>query len=185
MRILVAGIGNIFMGDDAFGCEVAAQLARRQWPDGVRIQDFGIRGYDLAYAMMDGHDATILIDAMPRGQPPGTLFLLQPDLAGLANLSAGPPDPHSMNPMTALQMVRTLGGEARGLRVVGCEPALLDTEEIGLSDPVRAAVPHAIAMVETLIQELFQTREQTPAIESTSAPRGTSRHAPAPSAAPR
>ena len=67
-RILVAGIGNIFFGDDAFGCEVAAELAKRSWPDGVSIVDFGIRAYDLAYAIMDGYDATILIDAAPEAK---------------------------------------------------------------------------------------------------------------------
>ena len=79
-RILVAGIGNIFFGDDAFGCEVAAELAKRPLPDGVTVRDFGIRGYDLAYAMMDDYDATILIDASPRGEAPGTIYLIQPEI---------------------------------------------------------------------------------------------------------
>ena len=74
--VLVAGIGNIFFGDDGFGCEVAAELAKRSWPDQVTIVDFGIRAYDLAYAIMDRHDATILIDAAPRGEKPGTVYLL-------------------------------------------------------------------------------------------------------------
>ena len=81
-RVLVAGIGNIFFGDDAFGCEVAAELVKRSWPDGVNIVDFGIRAYDLAYAIMDGYDATILIDAAPRGERPGTVYLLELDPEG-------------------------------------------------------------------------------------------------------
>ena len=78
-RVLVAGIGNIFFGDDAFGCEVAAALLKRSWPDGVKIVDFGIRAYDLAYAIMSGYDATVLIDAAPRGEKPGTVYLLELD----------------------------------------------------------------------------------------------------------
>jgi len=173
MRILVAGIGNIFMGDDAFGCEVAAELARRELPEGVRVTDFGIRSYDLAYAIMDGQEAVILIDAMPRGEPAGTVTLIEPDAGEVEQLATGAPDAHSMNPMTALQMVRTLGGETRRLYVVGCEPAVLEAEEIGLSEPVRTAVPGAVAMVETLIRDLMETRESGPQIESAAGARAS------------
>ncbi|HEX4086796.1 MAG TPA: hydrogenase maturation protease [Chthoniobacteraceae bacterium] len=157
MRILVAGIGNIFMGDDAFGCEAAAALAHGRLPAGVRVEDFGIRAYDLAYAIMEEWDAVILLDALPRGEPPGTVTLLEPDCL---EVSQGEPDAHSMNPMTALQMVRALGGEVRRLYVVGCEPSILETEELGLSAPVSAAVPGAVAMVESLVRELMETRER-------------------------
>jgi len=153
MRILVAGIGNIFMGDDAFGCEVATELAKRPWPEGVRVADFGIRSYDLAYAIMDDMDVVVLIDAAPRGERPGTVYLIEPD--SLDQLEAGVPDAHSMNPLAALQLVRALGGETRRLYVVGCEPAVLESEEIGLSEPVRAAVAGAAAMVEDLVLENF------------------------------
>ena len=84
-RILVAGIGNIFFGDDAFGCEVASQLRRKPLPEGVRVIDFGIRSYDLAYAIMDGYDATILVDATPQGSAPGTIYLIEPDLKSWTN----------------------------------------------------------------------------------------------------
>ena len=77
-RILIAGIGNIFLGDDAFGVEVARRLVRRRLPDGVRVVDFGIRGLDLTYALLDGYEAVILVDAAPRGGPPGTLYVLEP-----------------------------------------------------------------------------------------------------------
>ena len=87
-RILVAGIGNIFMGDDAFGVEVARRLSQRTLPAGVRVSDFGIRGFDLAYALQDGYETTILIDACPRGEEPGTLFVVEPDLAEIS-ASAG------------------------------------------------------------------------------------------------
>ena len=166
MRILVAGIGNIFLGDDAFGCEAAAELARRALPEGVRVTDFGIRSYDLAYAIMDGYDAVILVDAMPRGEAAGTVFLIEPDTGEIEQLAAGIPDAHSMNPMTALQLVRTLGGEARNLYVVGCEPAVLESEEIGLSEPVRAAVPGAVEMIEGLIHELLEKEPASAAFES-------------------
>ena len=79
-KILVAGIGNIFFGDDAFGCEVARQLAQRPLPKGVCVTDFGIRSYDLAYAIMDGYDAIILVDATPQGAEPGTVYLIEPDV---------------------------------------------------------------------------------------------------------
>jgi hydrogenase maturation protease len=166
MRILIAGIGNIFLGDDAFGCEVATELANRELPEGVSVIDFGIRSYDLAYAIMEEWDAVLLVDAVPRGESPGTLFLFEPDSGELEQLSTGAPDAHSMNPMTALQLVRALGGEARRLYVVGCEPAVLETEEIGLSGAVRAAILNAMAMIEAFVQELMETRENSVRIES-------------------
>ena len=81
MKILVAGVGNIFLGDDAFGVEVARALSGRPLPEGVTVKDFGIRGFDLAYTMLDAWDTVILVDALSRGEAPGTLYLLEPDLA--------------------------------------------------------------------------------------------------------
>jgi hydrogenase maturation protease len=152
--ILVAGIGNIFFGDDAFGSEVARKLMRCSWPDGVRVEDFGIRSFDLAYALMDGCDS-ILIDAVPRGEPPGTLYLIEPDLT---NLQGGDiPDGHSMNPVHVLEMVKSLGGKTGRLYLVGCEPSSLDSDDgqMGLSQCVQAAVPRAIEMVESLVADLL------------------------------
>jgi hydrogenase maturation protease len=156
-RVLVAGIGNIFFGDDAFGCEVAKELAQRSLPEGVRITDFGIRSYDLAYAIMDNYDATILIDATPRGSQPGTVYLIEPDLNTLDQSSDEVVNAHSMNPVRVLQMVRSLGGTPRALYVVGCEPAVLEPEEgqIGLSEPVQRAIAPAIEMIEKLIADLL------------------------------
>jgi hydrogenase maturation protease len=156
MRILVAGIGNIFMGDDAFGVEVVNELVRRKLPDGVLVRDFGIRSYDLAYAMMDGYEATILVDATPRGQPPGTIYLIEPDLKALDNLEDEAVNAHSMNPVRVLQMLRAFGTRPGRLYLAGCEPGVLDTEEIGLSEPVRAAIPQAVVMIESLIDELLR-----------------------------
>ena len=157
-RILVAGIGNIFFGDDAFGCEVASQLRRKPLPEGVRVIDFGIRSYDLAYAIMDGYDATILVDATPQGSVPGTIYLIEPDLKKLDELPDEAVNAHSMNPVRVLQLVRSLGGKPGWLRVVGCEPAVLETEEgaMGLTEKVQAAVAPAIEMIETLIRKILE-----------------------------
>ena len=159
-RILVAGIGNIFLGDDAFGVEVAQQLARRTLPEGVRVVDFGIRSYDLAYALMDGYDATFLVDATPQGRPPGTLFLIEPDLETLGDGAGEIVNAHSMNPVRVLQLVRALGGVPGPLYLVGCEPAVLETEDgfLGLSPPVEAAVPKAIEWILLLIDDVRQGR---------------------------
>jgi hydrogenase maturation protease len=156
MRILVAGIGNIFMGDDAFGVEVVNELSRRKLPGEVLVRDFGIRSYDLAYAMMDGYDVMILVDATPQGQPPGTIYLIEPDLGGLDNLEDEAVNAHSMNPVRVLQMLRAFGTRPGPLYLAGCEPGILETEEIGLSEPVRAAIPQAVAMIESLIDELLR-----------------------------
>ena len=160
--ILVAGIGNIFLGDDGFGVEVAQQLAARPLPDGVRVTDFGIRGFDLAFAILDDPDATILVDAMPRGQPPGTVYVLEPDLD--AETASATPDHadgsfqgHAMTPASVFALVRTLGGTPRHVTVVGCEPLTLGPEnegQMGLSEPVTKAVPEAVSVVERLLAQL-------------------------------
>ncbi|HEY7634638.1 MAG TPA: hydrogenase maturation protease [Gemmatimonadales bacterium] len=153
--ILVAGIGNVFLGDDGFGVEVAHRLAGRSLPGGVTVTDFGIRGYDLAYALVRGADYTILVDACPRGEPPGTVFVLEPDLTDLDARDGGPAvvDAHDLNPLHVLRLARSLGAELRKVVVVGCEPATLGPPEghMGLSDPVRAAVDEAVPLIEGLI----------------------------------
>ena len=157
--LLVAGIGNIFFGDDAFGSEVARELMRRPMPAGVRVEDFGIRSYDLAYALMEGCDA-ILIDAVPRGEPAGTLYLIEPDLARLENQGEQIPDAHGMNPVRVLQMVRSLGGRTGRLYLVGCEPSVLESDDgqMGLSETVQAALPRAIEMIESLVDDLLHDK---------------------------
>jgi|SRR5262249_43537819 len=158
-RILVAGIGNIFFGDDAFGCEVAAELAKRSWPDGVAILDFGIRGYDLAYAIMDGYDATILIDAAPRGDKPGTVYLLELNAEKVDIGRDEISDAHALTPVRVLQLVCTLGGKAKNLYLVGCEPARLDPERVmTLSEEARNAVPIAAEMIEKLVTDFASGR---------------------------
>jgi len=160
--ILVAGIGNIFFGDDAFGSEVARELMRRPLPGGVEVRDFGISGYDLAYALMDGRDA-VLIDVVSRGQPPGTVFLIELDFDQVGDEAGAMFDAHSLDPVRVLQMVRSLGGRPGRLYLVGCEPSLLESEDgaMGLSDEVQAAVPLALTMIESIFDDLLNNR--TPA----------------------
>ena len=158
-RVLVAGIGNIFLGDDGFGVEVANRLARRSVPEGVRVADFGIRGIHLAYELLDGYDALVLIDAMPMGDEPGTLAVIEPgplpppadgdDLAPVV-------DAHSMNPGVVLSMLAGLEASVGRIIVVGCEPANLD-EGIGLSPPVSDAVDRAVDLCEDVLAELMET----------------------------
>jgi len=170
-KILIAGIGNIFMGDDAFGCEVAQRLAARPWPDGVRVVDFGIRGLDLAYALLDAPQSVILIDAAGRGGQPGTVYVIEPDLAELAAASPGAAtlDAHTMNPLAVLRMVQGLGGELRHITLVGCEPADLGSLEegkMGLSAPVAVAVVQAIDCVTKLVSTILaQPAGQCQAVE--------------------
>ena len=160
--ILVAGIGNIFMGDDAFGCEVARRLAGRRLPEGVRVVDFGIRGFDLAYAIMDGPDVTLFVDATARGGEPGTLYTIEPDLDELNGLGEGGMmvEPHGMDPVKVLSMVKSLGGEFKRILLVGCEPATFGPAEgrMGLSEPVERAVDEAVVIVESLVAEILEGR---------------------------
>lgn len=147
MRVLVAGVGNLFLGDDGFGAEVARQLARRSLPDGVRVVDYGIRGMHLAYDLLDGWDQLILVDAVPAAGDPGSVHVrrIEPD-----TLPAGDADPHGMAPHAVLAAVRALGGELPQTLLVACEVA--DTaERIGLSPAVAAAVGPAVDAVLALL----------------------------------
>lgn len=152
-KILIAGIGNIFLGDDAFGFEVAQQLIRRPLPANVQVLDYGIRSYDLAYALMQEWELVILVDAVSRGEKPGTVYTIEPELAEFD--TAPSLDAHTMNPVSVLQLVRALGGEPARVLVVGCEPMRLEPEEttgeIGLSAPVQRAVNVAIDVIEELL----------------------------------
>ena len=156
-RVLVAGIGNIFMGDDAFGVEVARRLAERPLPAGVEVGDFGIRGIDLMYALGEGYDAAVFVDAVPRGEPPGTLSVIEPELGeGEATIDA-----HGMDPVKVLSLARQVGSVPERILVVGCEPAVRmtgDEEEVvgELSEPVRAAIDDAVGLVESVIRELTE-----------------------------
>ena len=156
--ILIAGIGNIFLGDDAFGCEVVKELQQRSWPENVRVEDFGIRGFDLAYAVLDGYDITIFVDAIARGESPGTLYTIEPEVNDLEALGAGVLETHSIKPSSVLQMVKTMGGSFKKILLVGCEPATFGGEEglMGLSKEVQSAVPAAAKLVESLINKQLE-----------------------------
>jgi len=155
-RTLVAGVGNVLRGDDGFGVEVVRRLAGQPLPGDTSVVDFGIRGVHLAYQLLDGYDTLILIDALARGEPPGTLYLMEPDMDEL------PPrelvDGHDLDPAAVLGMVKLLGGSIRRTVVVGCEPADLD-ERMGLSPPVALAVEEAVRLVRRLVDE--RTKETT------------------------
>jgi hydrogenase maturation protease len=157
-RILIAGIGNIFQGDDAFGVEVARRLAQRPLPEGVRAVDYGLRGLDLAYTLLDAQDdLTILVDAAPRGGRPGDLYVIEPDLTQEIDAQPALVDAHGMNPVNVLRMAHSMGGRLNRVLVVGCEPLTLGPEEgtMGLSAPVEGAVDEAVRLIESLAAEIL------------------------------
>ncbi|HEV7713253.1 MAG TPA: hydrogenase maturation protease [Asanoa sp.] len=150
--VLVAGIGNVFLGDDGFGPAVARALVERgDLPDQVRVVDYGIRGLHLAYDLLDGVGALILVDALPGDAAPGTISVLE---VGPGDLPAGAGvDAHAMDPATVLATLRRLGGTLPPTYVVGCRPANLD-EDMGLGPAVTAALPLALAAVDALFDKL-------------------------------
>jgi hydrogenase maturation protease len=156
--VLIAGIGNVFLADDGFGVEVARLLAQRELPAGVKVADFGIRGMDLAYELQEDYDAAILIDAVPRGGAPGTLYVIEPDPVE----AEGMMDAHSMDPVRVLALAKVLGSVPARVLVVGCEPAVhivQDDEEllVALSPAVKAATVEAVGLVESVLQDLLGT----------------------------
>jgi hydrogenase maturation protease len=160
-RVLVAGIGNVFLGDDGWGVALAGRLASRTQPRGVDVADFGIRGMDLAYAMQDGYDAVVFLDATPRGQTPGTLYVIEPELDEI-HMTV---DAHGMDPVKVLALARTLGAQAlpRTL-VVGCEPQTRMSAEderivAELTGPVRASLDAAVVLVEDLLADLSTAKQ--------------------------
>lgn len=165
-RILIACIGNIFFGDDGFGVEVAQRLQHRRYPAGVQVIDFGIRGMDLAYTLLEDYETLVLVDTVSRGGLPGTLYLIEPDLARMnaqqgAEAGRAGLDAHSMDPVKVLAFARTLGARPIRTLLVGCEPAPSgdsgdDMEmNMGLSKPVQAAVDEAVSMIDTLVAQLL------------------------------
>jgi hydrogenase maturation protease len=159
--MLIAGVGNIFLGDDGFGVEVANRLASQRLPEWVRVADYGISGMHLAYDLAEGFETTILVDATPRGGDPGTVYVIELDPSGPAapSASAAPEtgrgipllDGHGMQPDVVFGMLNLLGAEAGRVLLVGCEPASID-ERIGLSKPVTAAVDEAVRIVLDLVR---------------------------------
>ena len=163
-RILVAGVGNIFLGDDGFGVEVVRRLAGRDLPEGVEVVDFGIRGMDLAYALQDDYEAVVFVDATPRGEKPGTVYLIEAEVEEDGEVAL---DTHGMDPVKVIQLSRALGAKPTHTLVVGCEPQVVlsgeDYDEMlmELSEPVQAAVEEAVKLVESLVKEIdVSTREK-------------------------
>jgi hydrogenase maturation protease len=166
--ILVAGIGNIFLGDDGFGVEVIRRLAQRRLPVDVRVADFGIRGFDLAYALQDGYETTILVDAFPHGQEPGTVSLIELDLKDFSSDEAPQLGvaTHGMNPLNVLRMAASMGAPLKGILLVGCEPATLGPDEgqMGLSEPVEKAMDEAASLLDSVINKILSGNRPTTAM---------------------
>lgn len=158
-RVLIAGIGNIFLGDDGFGVEVARRLADCELPAEVRVVDFGIRGLDLVYALQDGYETTILIDAFPHGKAPGTVSIVKPNLNDLEadSRQGGFVEPHGMNPMNVLRMAKAMQAPLEHILLIGCEPAYLggDDGHMGLSEPVETAVSKAVETTQRLVRQIL------------------------------
>jgi hydrogenase maturation protease len=158
-RVLVACIGNIFLGDDAFGPEVARALQGCALPPEVLVKDFGIRGFDLACALEEPLEAVILVDATPRGEAPGTLYLIEPDLAQTGAGEETNLDGHSLDPVRVLQLANKLEIKPPRLFLVGCEPTPIEAADdlIGLSPAVQNAVPKAVTLIESLAVRLLNS----------------------------
>jgi hydrogenase maturation protease len=165
-RTLVAGIGNVFLSDDAFGVEVARLLSSRALPGQVRVEDYGIRGIHLAYDLLDGYDALVLVDAVPMGEPPGTLAVIEPEPVPSSALSPGAVggelpavDAHTMSPVVVLATLARLGGSIDHIVIVGCQPGELG-EGMGLSPAVEAAVPAAADLCLEVVADIAQPAER-------------------------
>jgi hydrogenase maturation protease len=159
-RVLCAGIGNVFFSDDGFGVAVADRLKRMSVPDGVVVEDYGIRGVHLAYELLDGYDALVLIDTLPPGdEPPGTVVVFEPDSTPTeAGGDVAPAmDAHTMTPVAVLTTLASLGGSVERVVVVGCRPATIEGG-MGLSEPVAGAIDRAVETVIELLIELVGNR---------------------------
>jgi hydrogenase maturation protease len=168
-KILVAGVGNIFLGDDAFGVEVARSLDRRSLAEGVTVKDFGIRGFDLAYTLLDPWDAVIIVDALPRGEAPGTLFVIEPNLDAIGSPASAEMaiNPHGMDPVRVLNLAASMGTISAQVLILGCEPHDFGDElegRMGLSAPVQAAIEEASNMIEEQVERILKTK-QDPSIQ--------------------
>ncbi|MFF6803716.1 hydrogenase maturation protease [Streptomyces sp. NPDC012616] len=178
-RTLVAGIGNVFLGDDGFGVETVRRLAERDLPGRAEVVDIGVRGVHLAYQLLDGYDSLVLVDATSRGEAPGTLYVIEHDVGAAPSPPAAAMDGHRMTPDTVLALLATLcagtGTEPpRRVLVVGCEPASVE-EGIGLSAPVSDAVPRAVRLIEELLRSGEPSAAQTPTAQTPTAQTPTAR----------
>jgi hydrogenase maturation protease len=154
-QILVAGVGNAWMKDDAFGGQVVKRLDERDLPDGVSVMDFGTGGLDLAYEVMRGYHALILVDVSRQGGEPGTLYVMEPDPAEIESIEDGEMlNPHGMDPESVLRFVRSVGGWPGKVLVVACEPARVEEMGLEMSPKVEAAADRAVAVVLDTVDEI-------------------------------
>jgi hydrogenase maturation protease len=165
MKVLVACVGNIFLGDDGFGVEVARSLSKRELPESVSVKDYGIRGFDLAYALLDPWDLVIIVDALARGEAPGTLYVVEPELNGPASAAL---NPHGMDPVRVLSLAASMGTISAQILVVGCEPHDFGDElegRMGLSSPIQGVVEAASDMILDLAATKASETRQADAVQ--------------------
>jgi hydrogenase maturation protease len=166
MKVLIACVGNIFLGDDGFGVEVALSLSKRQLPEGVSVKDYGIRGFDLAYALLDPWDLVIMVDALSRGEAAGTLYVIEPELNGPASAETAL-NPHGMDPVRVLSLAASMGTISAKVLVVGCEPHDFGDElegRMGLSSPIEGVVEAASDMILDLVASKASDSRQANAV---------------------
>jgi hydrogenase maturation protease len=161
-RVMIAGIGNMFLKDDGFGSEVVNRIRERNQPEGVEVCDFGTGGLKLAYDLMRGYDALILVDSSSRDEEPGTLYVIEPEPeefdTDLEN--GGPIDPHGADPVTVLRFVKAIGAWPGKILIIGCEPEGVEEFDVGLSEPVMEAVGRAVDLVEEEIEKIYQPLQE-------------------------
>jgi hydrogenase maturation protease len=164
-RILVAGIGNAWMHDDGFGGEVARRLESRKMPEGVAVMDVGTGGLDLAYEVMRGYDALVILDVSRQGGEPGTLYVMEADEQSVqGGIEDGEViNPHGMDPQTVLRFVKSTGAWPGKVLVIACEPAQVEEMGWGLSERVHDAVQRAVELVAETIDELRSAPDYQPA----------------------
>ncbi|MGZ4049011.1 MAG: hydrogenase maturation protease [Bacteroidia bacterium] len=161
-RVMIAGVGNMFLKDDGFGGAVVKRIMNKKFPEGVEVKDFGTSGLKLAYDLMKGYDGLIFLDASARGEKPGTLYLIEPNEKDFSNdlEQGGPIDPHGADPVTVLRFVKSIGSWPAKVFIVACEPETADDFEIGLSLAVSTAIDTAIEMVDDIIKEIYSAKKE-------------------------
>lgn len=154
VSVLVAGVGNIFLGDDGFGVEVVRNIPSSSFSSEVFVKDFGISSVHLAFELLNGYNYLVLLDAIQTGERPGTLSLIEVDQQDVLANTTSIADAHTMSPTTVLKMLDEFGGRVGRVFVIGCEPKSLE-EEIYLSDVVAGAIPGAVEMLHELVSSLL------------------------------
>lgn len=162
-RVMIAGIGNMFMKDDGFGSAVIKKMLNKNFPPGVEVKDFGTGGLKLAYDLMKGYDALILLDASQRGEKAGTLYVIQPDEKEFSGdlQEGGPIDPHGADPVMVLRFVKAIGSWPGQVSIVACEPETIEDFEMGLSDKVIASLDKAVELVDEIVNQIYKNKKDS------------------------